>query len=101
MSQVREGMRVVDYSGATVGVIAELKLGDADAITTAGQDAGDVGGSTLPDQLAGRLLRTGYIRIRRRGLLRRDAYAASDEIAGVDGDVVTLAVAGDWLPTRR
>jgi hypothetical protein len=101
MTQIREGMQVVDDSGAKVGVVAELKMGDPSAITPAGQRSHDMGFGTfeqrVPEHLAARLLRTGYIKIKRGGIFRRDAYAGADEIADVRDDVVTLAVGGDRL----
>jgi hypothetical protein len=100
MTQIREGMRVVDDSGAQIGTVAGFKMGDPTAVTTEGQHTGETDEPRIPEELAARLLRAGYVRIRMDGLFRRDAYAASDEIADVSDDVVSLTVGGDWLATE-
>lgn len=113
MTRIREGMRVVDDSGAGIGIVSEFKMGDPEAVTTDGQRTEAQGPVTVlgpavtgeeprvPGELAARLLRTGYIKIKTDGVIGRDAYAASDEIADVSGDVVTLAVGGDWLANEE
>lgn len=51
----------------------------------------------LPPSLAERLLREGYLKINRKGLFKKDAYVAADDIDAVDGDVVRLRIAQDSL----
>lgn len=106
ISQVRPGMRVIDHDGDEVGRVDDVKLGDPQAITPHGQtrDHGEslignlaeaLGGGrdpNVPDQLAARLLRTGYIKIDSKGVLARDLYAGPDTIGSVHGDDVILAV---------
>jgi hypothetical protein len=96
ISQVREGMQVVDESGEQIGKVEFVKLGDPEAVTTRGEEADD-GEPHIAGELRERLLRLGFIKIDRKGFLRPDAYAAADEIARVDNDVVHLAVADKSL----
>jgi hypothetical protein len=114
IAQVTEGMSVVDSTGAEVGTVERVKMGDPEAVTTAGQREDGAHGlidavarelagvePDLPPTLAARLLRTGYIKIDGKGLLGRDRYAAADQIAGVTDDAVTLTVPRDELPTEQ
>ena len=68
-----------------------VKLGDPDAVTTRGQET--VGGEPRiggePREL---LLRVGFVKVDRTGLLRPDAYVAADQIDRVEGDIVHLSV---------
>jgi hypothetical protein len=112
ISLVREGMRVVDVNGAEVGKVDDLRMGDAGAATA--REPGFTDGDTtleeigravfglnnrLPDQIRHNLLRVGYIHIDGKGwLFDHDRYAAADQIARVEGDLVHLSVAGDALP---
>ncbi|WP_026818261.1 hypothetical protein [Arthrobacter castelli] len=104
MSQVREGMMVVDRSGQEVGTIEDLKEGDPEAVTSEGQApdggnslVGDVAealgtGADVPQQFAERMLRIGYIKIDSKGLFRSDCYAAADRLDRVEGGVVHLNI---------
>lgn len=110
IEQVREDMRVVDQTGAELGRIDLVKLGDPDAVTTAGQRGSPEGGMVgvlrrsiggaepdVPEPLAARLLRQGFVRVDAKGLLDRDLYVAADQIARVDGDQVHLSVSKEAL----
>jgi hypothetical protein len=102
IADVREGMRVVDAAGQEVGKVAVVKMGDPGAVTTQGQTPGldappEVEKPRLPPPLAERLLRTGFLKVDRKGLFRRDAYAGADQIAKVDSGTVHLAVDQDAL----
>lgn len=104
IEHVREGMRVVDADGAVVGKVKDIAMGDPEAVTVEGA----LGGATEADALPGpaaatgrrnvphvdqsRLMRTGYVVVHPRGLFSRSRYAAADEIAEVEGEVVHLAV---------
>lgn len=103
ISHVTEGMTVVDSVGHRIGTVAEVKMGDPEAITPEGQTApqpddftmggrpmGGDGEPDVPGPLASRLLRTGYIKVHT-GLLRRDRYVAADQVAGVTADTVHLS----------
>ncbi|MCW2503535.1 MAG: hypothetical protein JWO79_1819 [Actinomycetia bacterium] len=96
IEQVREGMRVADATGKDVGRVELVKLGDPDAVTTRGQD-GNALEPDVPGELAERLLRTGFVKIDRRGFFNSDAYAGADEIDRVEGDTVYLLVKDDAL----
>lgn len=112
ISLVAEGMKVVDANGAEIGKVDEVRMGDPGAVTarepgfTEGETTIDeIGraifgvGSRLPGPVRETLLRIGYVRIDGKGwLFDKDRYAASDQIASVEGDVVHLSVAEDVLP---
>jgi hypothetical protein len=91
ISQVVEGMAVRDPTGHAVGTVTLVKLSDPEAVTSRGQDTVD-DEPHVPGELRERLLRTGFIKIDRKGLLRADAYAAADDIDRVQDSVVYLAV---------
>jgi hypothetical protein len=104
MSQIREGMKVVDQSGQEIGTIDELKEGDPQAVTAEGQAprgdnslVGEVSealgaGADLPEQFRERLLRIGYIKIDSKGLFKSDCYAGADRLERVQDDVVHLNI---------
>ena len=88
---VQEGMRVVDASGRQIGKVELVKLGDPDAVTARGQET--VGGEPrISGEARELLLRLGFVKVDRRGLLRPDAYVAADQINRVEGDTVHLSV---------
>jgi len=100
IEKVFEGMRVVDASGKEIGEVDFVKMGDPDAVTTRGQD--EETRPNVPPPFADRLLRIGYIKVDRKGLFARDAYAAASEIDRVEddpvkGDKVILKVPEDML----
>jgi hypothetical protein len=88
---VQDGMRVVDTSGRQIGKVELVKLGDPDAVTSKGQETvrGEPRISGEPREL---LLRTGFVKVDRKGFLRPDAYVAADQIDRVEGDTVRLSV---------
>jgi hypothetical protein len=102
IEQVREGMHVVASDGKKIGKVEDLKMGDPEAVTSDGQTDPDTGGlvntvidgfavtSKLPRHDAERLLRMGYVKVDRSGLLAGHAYFASDELDRVEGDTVWL-----------
>lgn len=105
IAEVALGMTVVDSAGAEVGKVELLKMGDPEAVTTAGQRAGESEGVVraladsifgsepdVPGPLAARLLRLGYLKVDGKGLLEADRYVASDQIAGVADNTVRLSV---------
>jgi hypothetical protein len=94
---IHEGMQVADAAGSKIGKVVLVKMGDPEAVTVErDRDAEPF----LPDELAERLLRTGFIKIDRKGLLKPDVYAAADEIDNVDRDLVRLSVPVDGLATE-
>lgn len=111
ISLVTSGMKVVTLSGKELGKVDVVQMADVNAVTTQKEDWGNVVdplskvgyavfgvGSHIPDTVRHRLLLLGYIMIDGKGwLLERDWYAASDQIARVDGDTVHLSVDEDLL----
>ncbi|SDS97949.1 hypothetical protein [Jiangella sp. DSM 45060] len=108
LGDVREGMTVVDALGEELGTVEEVRLGDPEAVTDAGQrsdaDGGDLldvaaravlSGPDLPEEEAALLRRTGYLRVGR--ILARDLYAAAGDVHRVDGEMVRLRVPADQL----
>ncbi|TCO42465.1 hypothetical protein EV646_11387 [Kribbella antiqua] len=111
ITKVREDMRVVDQTGTELGRVELVKMGDADAVTTAGQQGEHpegglvgvlgrlIGGGEpdVPEPLAARLLRKGFVKVDSKGVLDRDIYVAADQIARVSGDDVHLNVSQQAL----
>lgn len=104
IDEVREGMDVVSAAGKKLGTVESFKMGDPEAITAQGQNVGEERGPIaevvadafgvgpeIPDEMAERLLRLGYIRIDARGL-GEDWYTAADQIDRVEDDTVYLTV---------
>jgi hypothetical protein len=94
---VREGMQVVDAAGSEIGKVVLVKMGDPEAITAEHDPEAE---PYLPEELAERMLRMGFIKIDRKGLLKPDVYAAADEIDSVDRNLVRLSVPVDRLATE-
>lgn len=61
--------------------------------------AGITGGTEpdVPEPLAERLLRTGFLKIDSKGLFKRDLYVAADQITDVSDETVSLATTKDNL----
>lgn len=107
LSQVREGMSVVDTSDEEIGTVETVQLGDPGAVTAEGQAGAGRGGvlGTLAEvfgdrsespQFAAQLARTGYLKVDTKGL-GKDLYASSEQVAEVSGETVRLNVAKDRL----
>ncbi|MBM7790213.1 hypothetical protein [Tenggerimyces flavus] len=109
ITAVRETMTVLDARNEVVGEVSEVKMGDPAAVTEQGQtpspddmtlvgqiaSAFGVGGLQVPDQEAARLLRIGYVKINRRGILTSDIYVGADEVDRVEGNRVYLSTPVD------
>lgn len=105
IQQVREGMLVVEPDGKKVGIVEDFKMGDPDAVTADGQTDPETDGirmgpigefaneTKLPRHFAERLLRIGYVKIDRSGLLAGHTYIGSDELDRVEGDTLWLKAA--------
>lgn len=99
IADAREGMSVVDESGDEIGTVKEVRMGNPEAVTSAGQSMetdlgfmGDVadafgGSDDLSEHDQERLARVGFLRVDR-GLLKGDAYVAGDRVLRVSGDTV-------------
>jgi hypothetical protein len=102
IEQVLEGMHVVASDGKKIGKVEALKMGDPEAVTADGQTDPETGGlvnsviegfaaaSKLPHHTAERLLRLGYVKVDRSGMLAGHAYFASDALDRVEGDTLWL-----------
>lgn len=109
ISQVREGMRVLDASGEELGTVDIVKMGDPGAATVGADEPADPGfiaslfvdqhEPDLPEALRDRLLRFGYIKIDGKGWIDTDRYVTGDLIGRIDSDAVTLTVNKDRLLT--
>jgi hypothetical protein len=110
IAKVVPGMTVVDSTGAEVGKVERVKMGDPEAVTTEGQDVGESEGVVraladsifgsepdVPGPLAARLLRLGYLKVDGKGLLEADRYVARDEIAEVADHIIRLNVRKEQL----
>jgi hypothetical protein len=111
LTNIREGMLVLDSNGDSVGTVEEIFLGtgddEAEAYTTQTVVGPDDGGITpdiaetfgegyeMPDVMRRRLLNHGYIRIDTG--FGADRFAMADQVAGVSDDGVHLNVPGDEL----
>jgi len=113
--KVKEGMTVLDSTGEKIGTVDGIQFSDEnprqpgpettraidnDASTTPGffQDLVEAltGSVDLPDEVASRLIRAGYIRIDG-NLTHSDAYATMAQIARTEDDEVHLTVEADQL----
>jgi hypothetical protein len=121
IERVQEGMRVSDSAGKEVGKVELVRMGDPEAVTTAGQDhtmftpeasriAGrvellgehdDADEPEIPEPERSAMRRMGFLKVERGGFLgigEKEHYVRADLIADVQGDRVILAVAEDQLP---
>jgi hypothetical protein len=101
MTQIREGMHVVDSDGKDVGKIRDFQAGDGTdefaggAAAGAGPDqplAGPVGAlleEDLPRHEAQRLSRLGWVKVHK-GLFTGDRFLSAEELDRVEDDKVWL-----------
>lgn len=121
LNDVYEGMAVYDAQRNQIGNVEFVHFGAASAtqrahgagpVTVSPADTGydrplvDMVASIfspgeVPDQLAQKLYRTGFVRIDSAGLFAADRYITPDQIARVDKDGVYLTVTRDELIKRR
>jgi hypothetical protein len=99
IEKVYEGMKVVDVNGEEVGKVEFVKLGDPQAISIQDEDPDVM--PDVPQPFAARLLRTGYLKVDRKGLFARDAYVSATEVDEVEDNTVRLNVSKDMLLTKR
>lgn len=110
IEQVRQGMQVIDSTGAELGKVELVKMGDP-ARTSLGADAPRDGGflqgvaevfghesePDVPEGLRDRLMRVGFIKVDGKGLATSARYVMADKIAGVSGDAVRLKISKDQM----
>jgi hypothetical protein len=107
IERVQEGMRVIDADGKDIGRVEHLKMGDPEALTTAGNEptvsAGyvpltdDADEPEVPEPIRSDLLRVGYVKVDGPGILDTDRYLRADVIERVEGDKVYLRLPKDRL----
>ncbi len=91
---IREGMPVYDLYNAKVGTVKSMQFPNEAADDEMTVD--DAAIDSAPGPLRKRLVKSGFICINT-GLLRKDAYATSDQIEYVGGDGVQLSISRDSL----
>ncbi|MCD7058647.1 DUF2171 domain-containing protein [Pelagibacterium xiamenense] len=107
---VRTGMDVYDSADEHIGTVEDLKFGQAEATTTAGQETehdetlvdalkSALWPSDMPEAQRARLLREGYVLLDADGILQKDRYILPDQIKEVAGDRLVLNVRRDDLAT--
>lgn len=112
--EVGEGMPVCDATGEVIGKVERVRMGDPEADTEIGQDAGDpvkpfpgiAAGleqrePDLPAPEAARLARVGFVEIDSSGLFSRNRYVGADEIDRVMDGTVHLTATKDRLTKKR
>ncbi|MDQ4137808.1 MAG: hypothetical protein M3116_03030 [Actinomycetota bacterium] len=97
MTQIREGMHVVDSDGKDVGKVRDFQAGDTEGVTAGGPApdeslVGSVGilmDADLPREEAERLSHSGWVKVHK-GLFTGDRFLPADEIDRVDDDKLWL-----------
>jgi hypothetical protein len=88
-------MSVVDSSGKHVGSVAMVQMGDGGSVSGDLFNVAQRVASPEPRvsaEAAQRLVRTGYVKVKSKGFLSPDRYAAADDIDDVANDTVNLKV---------
>jgi len=110
LNAVQTGMHVIDARGEDVGQVDQIHMGDADAVTTAGNEdrsptlldrAAEALGAEaepdVPEPLRSRLVREGYLKLDSSRLLEADRYVPADYVRGVSDGKVQLSVRREEL----
>ena len=110
LSQVREGMRVVDVNGEELGKVESVQFGDPEAVTVSpivlqdriGLRATYVKGPEphVPEPFLSHLLRLGFVKIDGRGWIDTDYYVTPDMIQSISGNTVSLKASRDQVITE-
>ncbi len=103
-------MHVIDATGEDVGSVDAIHMGDASAVTTAGNEdlqptlldrvaesLGTEAEPDVPEPLRSRLIREGYLKLDSSRLLDADRYVPADYVRGISGDRVQLSVRREEL----
>ncbi|MBG0741215.1 hypothetical protein IV500_17755 [Paeniglutamicibacter antarcticus] len=111
---VAKGMRVVDASGKMIGKVDHVKGPNPKAAafeevySTAAQNVLFVGLNSMvgteprvPEEMARRLFRTGYVKIDGKGFLARNSYAAADELERIEDGKLYLCLSQHELPLQE
>jgi hypothetical protein len=109
LEKIQPGMHVIDATGEDIGKVDAIRMGDPEAVTTAGEEprptllnevAASLGSHTEPDvpePLRSRLVREGYLKLDSARLLEADRYVPADYVSGVSDDRVQLSVRREEL----
>jgi hypothetical protein len=110
MSQIHEGMKVVDAAGDEVGKVDIVQMGDPQAATidtdarprnaldsVVQAIAPDESEPDVPEPLRSRLRISGYVKIDGPDLMDTDRYVSGQDIRDVRDDRVMLNVRKDQL----
>lgn len=97
MTQIREGMHVVDSDGKDLGKVRDFQAGDTEAVTAGvpGLDESLVGSvgvlldADVPQEEAERLSHSGWVKIHK-GLFTGDRFLPADELDRVEDDKLWL-----------
>ena len=95
MTEIREGMHVVDTDGKDVGKVRDFQAGDPEAVTVDGATddplvmGGPLGDTDLPRHEAERLIRLGWVKIHK-GLFTGDRFVSAEELDRVEDDKLLL-----------
>jgi len=111
IERVQEGMRVIDANGDDIGRVEQLKMGDPEALTTAGNEptvsagyppfSGDADEPQVPEPIRSDLLRVGYVKVDGPDLFDTDHYLRADAIERVEADKVYLRLPKDRLAVEE
>jgi aspartate-semialdehyde dehydrogenase len=111
---VEEGMKVFDRERHEIGKVEYVQFGDDDPDTPEVEAAApntlddrprtlvdDIAlafaGDELPEEIRGRLLEQGFVRIDANGLFAADRYVTPEQIDSVSGEGLMLNVSKDEL----
>ena len=112
LRQVQTGMEVKDATGARIGNVAYIQIGDPGAVTP-GPAPGALPGEqvalamgahpepNVPPQMVGRMLMMGFIKVNDKRHFRKDHhfYAMANEIVAIEDNTVHLGKLSDELIT--
>ena len=88
IERVREGMRVLDATGGSVGTVADVRFNGREVTTTAGQSPDHGGGVKRPRTTL--LERIGYVRVDVEEPLGDHPVFSADDIIAVQCDTVHI-----------
>jgi hypothetical protein len=110
LSQIREGMRVVDVNGEELGKVEAVQFGDPEAVTVSpivlhdriGLLAAVFDGPEphVAEPFFSHLLRVGFVKIDGRGWIDTDYYVTPDMVKSVSGNTVMLKAPKDRVITE-
>ena len=88
IERVREGMRVLDATGGSVGTVADVRFNGREVTTTAGQSPDHGGGVKRPRTTL--LERIGYVTVDAAEPLDDPTVFSADDIIAVQRDTVHI-----------